>query len=183
MRPLLGTLALLALCLGIAACGDSGARPAGASAPSSHERDRDNDDDHNDDDARVLYYGHAADAADRRSSIALVKRYFAAAAAEDGKRACGLLVPLLAESVVEEDGRSPGLRGRTCAAVVSKLFKMRHRMLLEKRAALEVIAVRVKGDRGLVVLNFPEIREARQLGERRVDGRWKLHELLDGIIE
>ena len=185
MRPLLALLVLLALCPSIAACGHTDGRPANASVstPSSHKRDRDNDGDHNDDDAQVLYYGHAADVADRTSSIALVRNYFAAAAAKDGKRACGLLVPLLAESVVEEDGRSPALRGRTCAAVVSKLFAMHHHMLLEKNAALQVLEVRIKGNRGLVVLNFPEIPEARQFAERRIDGSWKLASLLDGIIE
>jgi hypothetical protein len=188
MRPLLGLLLLLALCLGIVACGDSGGRPAKASAAttstsSSHERDRDNDGDHNDDDARVLDFGHAADAIERSSLIGLVKHYFTAAAAEDGKHACELLVPLLVELVVEEDGRSPMLRGRTCAVVVSKLFALHHRMLLEKNAALQVLEVRVKGDRGLVVLNFPEIPEARQFGGRRIGGSWKLDELLDGIIE
>ena len=183
MRPLLCLLALLALCSCLAACGGSGGRPVDASAASGHERDRDNDGDHNDDDAQVLYYGHAADAAERQSSIALVRHYFVAAATENGKQACGLLVPLLAESVVEEDGKSPALRGRTCAVVVSKLFALDHRLLLEKNAALQVLEVRIKGNRGLVVLNFPEIPEARQFGEHRIDGGWRLTALLDGIIE
>lgn len=208
MKPLLGGLAVVALCLGIVACGDSSKRPGAttdvASNRSAQENDRDNDGDHNDDDGRVLFYGHAASAADRRGSVALVTSYFAAAAAADGAKACALLVPLLAESVVEEDGRSPALRGRTCAEVMSKLFRLHHRTLVEKRAALQVIAVRVEGNKGLAVLNFPGIREVRrlgegsevlvapdsrgthevrQLGERRVDGTWKVLDLLDGIIE
>jgi hypothetical protein len=189
MKPLLGTLAVVALCLGVVACGDSGERHAtGASAtvaPSAatHENDRDNDGDHNDDDGRVLNYGHPASAADRRSSVTLVTRYFAAAAAADGAKACALLVPLTAESVVEEDGHSAALSGRSCAAVMSKLFRLHHRMLVEKRAALEVISVRIEGNKGLAVLDFPEIHEVRQLGVRRVDGAWKVVDLLDGIIE
>lgn len=131
----------------------------------------------------MLDYGNPANAADWRRSVALVKRYFAAAAAADGAGACRLLVPLSAESVVERDGGSPPLRGRTCAVVMSKLFRLHHRMLAEKSAALEVIAVRIKDDRGLAVLNFPEIHEARQIGLRRVRGTWKVVDLLDGIME
>src|SRR3981081_2539322 len=69
---------------------------------STHNNDRDNDGDHNDDDEKVLYYGHAANAADRQSSIALVTRYLAAAAAEDGAAGCRMLAPVIAESIVED---------------------------------------------------------------------------------
>lgn len=193
-RGSLGVIAALVLGLGVASCGGSGARSAtdaaadrgstGAahnlSAPGS---DRDNDGDHNDDDTRVLDYGQPANAADWRRSVALVKRYFAAAAAANGAGACRLLIPLSAESVAEEYGETPQLRGGTCAVVMSKLFRLHHRMLTEKSAVLEVIAVRINGYRGLAVLDFPEIHEARQIGLRRVQGAWKVADLLDGIIE
>jgi hypothetical protein len=196
-RHLLAALAAAALGLGVASCGGSGGAVA-PRAPSSaagagsrtirsdfstRDNDRDNDGDHNDDDSGVLYYGRAADAADRNASIALVRRYFAAAAAEDGATACSLLVPFIAESVVEDDGRSPGLRGGTCAAVMSKLFRRRHRLLALKNDTLRVLEVRVAGGKALAVLDFPSIPEVRQLVERRVGGRWRLLVLLDGILE
>lgn len=165
---------------------DRRGRRRSASADSNtptHNNDRDNDRDHNHDDARALNYGHAADAAGRRVLATLVARYFAAAAAGDGGSACRLLVPLQAESVVEEDGRSPSLRGRTCAVVMSKLFKLHHRELAEKSAALRVIETRVKDDRGLAILYFSEIPEVREIGLRRVGGKWKVLDLLDGILE
>lgn len=176
-------LGLLALSSGLSACGDSGGPANAAHTASSHARDRDNDGDHNDDDAQVIYYGHAANATVRQSAIALVRGYYAAAMAENGRRACAMLVPLMAELVVEEDGKSPALRGRTCAVVMSKMFALQHRQLVEKGVALQVLEVRVNGDRGVIVLNFPEIPEARQFDIRRIDGSWKLTSLFDGIIE
>jgi hypothetical protein len=181
-------LATAVLCLGTAACGSTDGKGtaearAGAGA-STQQRDRDDDGDHNDDDNQFLYYGLAASAAEERSSVALVRRYYAAAAAADGAKACSLLVPLLAESIVEEVGKSPGLVGNTCAVVVSKLFKRHHRELSEKRAALTFYAVRIKGDRGLILIEFPAIRrELRQTGERRIGGVWRIDKLFDSFIE
>lgn len=194
---LLGALAATALGLGVASCGGSSdvaasRNPSHAAASrstvvtsnfSTHDNDRDNDGDHNDDDEKVLYYGHAADPADQSASIALVRRYFAAAAAENGATACSLLVPFIAESVVEDEGQSPGLHGGTCAAVMAKLFRRDHRLLALKNDTLKVIDVRVAGGKALAVLDFPTIPEVRQLVERRVAGRWRLLELLDGILE
>lgn len=189
MRQLLGALALMTLAL--AGCGGSsghvapGLGSASATQPnfSTQHNDRDNDGDHNDDDGKVLFYGHAADAGDRNASSTLVKRYFAAAAAENGAQACALLVRFVAESVPEEDGHSPQLHGKTCAVVMSKLFKLHHKPLAAKNASLRVLAVRVEGQKALVVLGFPNIPEVRQITARRVAGTWRLLDLLDGILE
>jgi hypothetical protein len=176
----------LVLCLTLAACGDASKQSTGGArgvTSTAHKNDRDNDNDHNDDDGNVLDFGQAASATDRQVSVALVTRYFAAAAAANGAMACTLLAPLMAESVVEVDGHSAALRGSTCAQVMSKLFRLHHPMLVEKSAALKVVTVRILGNTGLIVLDFPEIPEVRQIGERRIDGRWAIFDLLDGIIE
>jgi hypothetical protein len=182
MRALLGVLAVLALCPSIAACGSSSSGTAGAST-APHHRDRDNDNDNNDDDSGVLDFGHAADAADRQSLLVLVKRYYAAAAAENGAHACALLVPLQAEAVAEQGGESQALSGHTCPVVMSKLFKLHHAVIAGKAAAMNIIALRILGDTGLVVIEFPEIYEARQIGVRRIAGNWRVFDLLDGIME
>jgi hypothetical protein len=192
----LGTLAIIALGLDLAACGNSSRVASSARANSSgnrsnyapsnfstHNNDRDNDGDHNDDDAGVLYFGHAAGPADERAAVALVTRYFAAAAAGDGAAGCRLLAPFIAESLAEEDGHSPRLRGTTCAVVLSKLFKLHHALLAEKHATLKVIGVRLEGARGLVIFDFPAIPEVRQITERRVGHSWRLLYQLDGILE
>jgi hypothetical protein len=192
---LAGTLAWLAL----TGCGGSGAgtasggatgaaTTAGASTTiesnfSTHNNDRDNDGDHNNDDGWILHYGHTANPSDRRTSVALLKRYFAAAAAKDGATGCSSLVPFIAASVVENDGHSAGLIGKTCAVVMTKLFKMHHKLLAEKNATLRVMDVRVLGDKALAILDFPAIPEMRQIAERRVGNTWKLLDLLDGILE
>lgn len=154
----------------------------GANDFSTHNNDRDNDGDRNNDDEGVLDYGHAADARDRRQSIKLVTRYFAAAAAGDGRTACSLLAPFIAESTVEDYGHLPGSRGRTCATVLSKLFERRHAELARKQRSMSVIGVRVQGHKALAILDFPSIPEVRLIGER-LEGRWRMQDLLDGNLE
>jgi hypothetical protein len=198
MRSIARILAVALLGLGATSCAGGSttsrgsatvARQTGSAsttaAPnfSTHNNDRDNDGDHNDDDGKVLYYGHAASPSDRRASVALVTRYFAVAAAENGAAACSMLVPFIAEAVAEQDGKSPPLLGKTCAVVMSKLFRLHHRLLALKHATLRVIEVRVEGHKALAVLDFPTIPEVRQFVERRVGRTWKLQELLDGILE
>ena len=66
---------------------------------------------------------------------------------------------------------------------MSKLFKLHHKPLAAKNASLRVLAVRVEGQKALVVLGFPNIPEVRQITARRVAGTWRLLDLLDGILE
>jgi hypothetical protein len=199
MRPCLGILATLALCLGLGSCGGTSTSTSTRRPPvdnaytyndngvtayfPSDKNDRDNDGDNNNDDGNILDYGHASNATDRRASVALVTRYFSAAAAENGATACSLLIPFVAESVVEDDGRTTALYGNTCAAVMSKLFKLHHALLLAKYETLRIPEVRVEGDKALTILEFTTIPEVRQIAERRVGDSWRILELLDGILE
>jgi hypothetical protein len=202
-RCLLGAIAVAALGMGVASCGGSSdlaasRRPSSAVSTGRHvahsvevvpsyltspAKDRDEDADRNDDDEASLSYGRPASRTDRLSSVVLIKRYFIAAAAGDGRAACGLLVPFIAESVVEMDGHSPELRGKTCPVVLSKLFRRHHRLLAEKNASLRVDAVRVQGQKALAVLDFPAIPVVRLMTERRVGHAWRLLPLLDGMLE
>jgi hypothetical protein len=179
---------------GLVACGGASSdTPAqttskdGSSAPSgsipSHGKDRDNDNDNNDDDEGTLGYGHLADSADGQAIMSLVKRYFADAATESGAKACALLTPFVAETVVEVDGHTSALKGGTCAAVMTKLFKQHHQDLLGKRTSLKIMRIGVEGDKSLVALDFPEIPEVRQIVMRRYNNRWTVLQMLDGIIE
>jgi hypothetical protein len=161
------------------------ARPPALTAPtfSAHGKDRDNDTDHNDDDGKILDYGHPASRRDFRLSADLVRRYFAAAAGEQGARACSLLAPFVAEAVPEYSGRSSGPHGDSCPVALKKLFEHHHSELAMKNATLEVVGVRVEGRRGLVVLAFPTISEVREIVERRVGNGWRLIDLLDELLE
>jgi hypothetical protein len=188
MKALLALLAIALIGLCADACGGSSKTSSnppnrGYSLSGYPISDRDNDGDHNDDDGHVLDFGHLASPSDRQASVALVKSYFAAAAAEDGAKACSLLVPAIAESVVEDYGHTEGLTGTTCAMVLSKLFKQHHRLLAVKSSNLEIMRVGIEGTRALVAMNFSKIPEARQITERRVGSTWRIVDLLDGIFE
>ncbi|MGC2374842.1 MAG: hypothetical protein WA484_13295 [Solirubrobacteraceae bacterium] len=188
MKPLLTLLTTAFLGLAVCACGGasnlatSNATRVGSNSTTTYRNDRDNDGDNNDDDEQILDFGHTADAADNRAITALVTRYYAAAAAEDGTGACSLLTPFIAESVVE-DYRHTSLNGKSCPAVMSKLFKRQHREILSKNATLKVMRVGIEGNSSLVVLDFPTIPEVREITVRRSANTWTILSLLDGILE
>jgi hypothetical protein len=153
--------------------------PGATQASRPVENDNDGDGDGGADDNG---WGHAASTGDRRAVVALVKRYYAFAAADDGTAACSLIYSIFAEEIPEVYGEPPGepaLRGKTCGVVMSKFFRQIHRWLTTDLATLEVIDVRVKGLRGLALLSFkntPEHDIPVHL-EHRV---WKIDALLDG---
>jgi hypothetical protein len=207
-RLMLITIALASI--GVGACGNAGkvassashAAPgalttggAGAtsistatSTPRGFARDNDDDNDsrgnsyYDEDDNVILRYGHSASAADVQAVTAIVKRYYAAAAAGDGVKGCSLIYSLFAETIPEEYGRPPagppGLRGKTCAVIVSKLFKQNHRQLVADNTVLKVTGVRVEGNRGWAVLSL-QMRSAHRILVHRERGAWKIDELLD----
>jgi hypothetical protein len=158
----------------------TGAKPGGDS-------DNDNDNDiadnagkgyYDKDDGPISSFGHAADTRDERALVAVVKRYYEAAAAGDGATACSLTYPVLAKSIPEDYGQEPGpayLRGaKTCAAVMSLLFTHEHRQLT---AALEVTVVRMGGGEALVLLGSKTVPSSFVV-LRRSHGAWRIDELL-----
>jgi hypothetical protein len=185
MKPLLGLLAIVLLGLGVAACGSSRAsHSSGAATTATVKKDRDDDGDDNDDDAHVLYYGKAPSAAEKQAIETLVSSYYAASATANGAKACTLLMPFVAEAVVEQIGQNPNLRGRTCATVMSKLFRLHHTLLAGENASLKFYSVRVGDGKALTVLSFANLPEVRQITERHdASGQWKVLDLLDGILE
>lgn len=126
------------------------------------------------DDGSALDYGHAASAAQQRTLRALVERYYAAATAADGTRACPMIVSPLAGSIVEDYGQGAGpayLRGaKTCAAVMSRFFKHIHSRLA---AGFEVTGVRVAGNEGLVFLGSKGVPASEVLVEHQ-GGAWRV---------
>jgi hypothetical protein len=199
--PVVFAVALLSL--GVTACGGASKTTVSASHASSTtalsdtppataaatttpakpsiKNDLDKDSDNNNDD---YAYGYPASAADRSTVTALVRGYYAAAAADDGTTGCSLIYSLFAEEIPEVYGEPPGppsLRGTTCAAVVSKLFERHHQEMIVDHATLKVIAVRVKGRRALVMLSF-EHRPMREIMVRLERRTWKIGELLDNAL-
>jgi hypothetical protein len=130
-------------------------------------------------------YGPRADAADRQEIVAVVKRYYAAAAAQDGAKACSLLYSGIAKSVPEDYGESPGtpyMDGKTCAAVLSKLFEHRNGQPTADLAAMEVADVRVNiYNEALVLLRLPT-KTYDEVSLHREGKSWKILQLLGGPL-
>jgi hypothetical protein len=129
------------------------------------------------DDNGIRAYGHAASAADRRTIATLVSRYFAAAAAGDGTKACPLIYSILAEAIPEDYGQPPGpayARGKTCAVVMSKLFEHSRSQVA---GGFEVTGVRVEGNQARALLGSRTI-PASFIVAKREHGVWKIDVLL-----
>ena len=134
------------------------------------------------DDEEIEIYGRPATPAEHRAAVAFAKSYFAAAAAEDGARACKLLLPRLAKGIggsYESRGDPSYLRGKTCPEVMTKLFRHRHKLMAAEAAGLEVTDVRVTTSTAFILLAFKGIVERRFMGVERFGKTWKLEALLD----
>ncbi len=147
--------------------------------------DKDNDLGAADDDSNndsVLDYGHAAAPAEAHAIKALVERYYAAALAENGAKACSILYSTLAESVPEDYGQSPPgpayMRGTTCPTVMTLFFKHVHPQVALEYPKLKVVRVRLVERHGLVVLRFGRLPE-REIPVDREGHTWRISALLD----
>jgi hypothetical protein len=128
----------------------------------------------------ISTFGHEATGTEKQAITALVKRFYAAAAADDGAKGCSLIYSILEEAVAEDYGKPPGppaLKGKTCAVVMSKLFKRVPGQPSAVLAKTQVISVRVKGREGFVLLHS----SGMPIGEvsiQRERGTWKLDEII-----
>jgi hypothetical protein len=144
-----------------------------------YEGTYDNNRYHDGDDSGILGWGHAVSAAEEREIAATVKRYYAAAAAEDGARACPMIVSILAGSVREDYGHGsagpPYLRsGRTCPATMTLLFRHFHRSL---KSPVAVTGARTSGEETRALLGSRTL-PASTIAVRRERGAWKIAKLL-----
>lgn len=189
IKPSLMLLAVALLALGAGSCGSTHKGRGSASdsssstpSPSSLMADQDKDsldgDYHDGDDGAVRYYGQAASAPDALAITALVKRYYAAAAAGDGEQACALTYYIEVERLPEQYGQPPGplwLRGaNTCQAVLSRVFKHFHNQLT---VPVVVTGVRVDGDHADALVGFRTL-PAGVVKARREGRAWKIDGLL-----
>jgi hypothetical protein len=201
MRFLFLLLAIAPLGIGVNACGgaskgtDSASRASTKPSQGYLVGDRDDDDleggyTADSDDTRVRDYGHEASTTDKLAVMSLVKRYYAAAAGEDGAGACALVYSRIAKGlnftkVVPKEyvpaAGSSVFHGKNCAEVALLLFTVDHQQLVTDVTSLHVTGVRVKGGRGLVMLGFRTTGE-RMIAVKREGGVWKLGELLDSEI-
>jgi len=211
MRQLLAMLATVLLLLLSGACGGTGkvasSRSSGSHAetgkgasdmhapvttPGSYSRndgDNDFDDargyrDNSKNDDRILFaaYGKRANPNDARAVTALVKRYYAAAAAGDGARTCSLLDSSLANALAPEQRQSAPAPREACARAISPLLRQQHQHLIADNVSTMVVtSVHVKGNLGLAALGFRTMPEGEIVVER--EGKaWKVDALFDGAM-
>jgi hypothetical protein len=136
---------------------------------------------HDADDGAILSFGRPASVRDTRAISAAVSRYYAAALAHEGSRACSMIDPGLARAVPLDYGRlGPSYLhgGKTCAAVLERLFKHEQRQL---PAAIQITDVRVDGDAGLAFFGSRAIAASDIFLERK-NGSWKIEQLLGGPL-
>lgn len=132
-----------------------------------------------------MHFGHAADPVDERTIAAIVKRYYAALAAQDAPAVCSLLLEVIAESLPEDQPAGSGsvqqvsAPGRTtCPAAISGVLAESHRALLSKSRTLHVIGVRVRRRRASALLRFGGT-SARHILLYKEGGAWKIGTLAD----
>lgn len=135
-----------------------------------------------DDRMTIMLGGSEADAADRRSIEALVKRYFAAAATGNGRAACATFLAFEARKIPAyvRDGTVPAyVRGaKSCAAAMTRVFRrFRHQL----STPVTVTDVRVRADgAGLAVLGSTTM-PAGYLSLHRQRGAWWIQVPTRGI--
>ena len=197
MRTLLVLLTAVLLGAGLLACGGAGGGSGSVSQDGLggtylHE---DNDADTNiyneeTDDQRTREFGKAASPEDTKAVIALVRRFYAAAAAGDGAAACSLMAPSLARDAGLSEAAeaahppvpgAPNLHGDPCPTVMSLLFKEDHEQLVAESATLVVTGVRVEGAHGLALLGFKTMPE-RWILVAREHGAWTIDAPLDSEL-
>jgi hypothetical protein len=130
------------------------------------------------DDRATFLYGHSPSVVERAAISRIVKRYYAAAMAGEGAVACSMLLPAYAHSIPEDYGQDGGPSylhgGKTCAAVMSMLFKHSHEELAE---AVYIAEVRVDHATAQVVLASRKMR-ASSISLTHGTGSWKVQEML-----
>jgi hypothetical protein len=162
------------MALGPSACGSSDKHAAAVRSEVPRGQDADGDIDtlgqggrYDRDNDATFQWGPVASAADRRVVVALVKRYYAIAAAGDGAGACSLLDPLIVEMVAEDESH------RGCAHNMDRLFARFHRQLVEDLGSFRVVVVQRRENTAAVLVDFAPTR-LWQVFVRRTHGHWRL---------
>ncbi len=120
--------------------------------------------------------GDSRPQAERIAMTGLVARYYAAAAADDGAAACSMLYSVFEETIAPDYGEPPGppsLRSRTCAGVLTKLFRLIPGQPPASLARTRVIGVRLAGRRGEVLVRSPTL-PAGEIAIRLEHSVWRV---------
>jgi hypothetical protein len=166
---------------GTSATESSGAGMFGGPSP---VRDVGDDKDGDNDNERVRKRGRSVSATERQAIEAVVKRYYAAAADDDGPTACWLIYRTFAKAIPEEYGRPsgpPGLRGNTCATVMTKLFREEHARLVADLDAT-VTDIRATAGTAVVLLYYNNTKPEHTTSVQLEGSVWKISTLIDNKL-
>jgi len=129
----------------------------------------------------VRSYGTKADDADETAIATAVKDFYAAKSAGDGARACALLARATREAMIDTLAQSGQGEGEGCGAVLASLLADQAPRYRDRIAGVEVTGARVKGDRGLALIEIEAVPE-EVIPVRREDGSWKVAALAGSEI-
>lgn len=124
----------------------------------------------------ITSYGRKASGYEAEKITAEVERYYALLARRSGARACVMLSPSLAASVVEDYAVIPGLHGHTCGAVLAKVAGQAGHSSASLLAT-KVTGVRLRGNRGFVQLTAPRMPTG-EIAIERHSGVWSIEALV-----
>jgi hypothetical protein len=128
----------------------------------------------------VMKYG--ASHTERRAIVAVVKSYFAAAAAADGKAGCQLIDSNLGTALGQEQTGLPAGDSGTCAATLSLLFKRQQgHFVAENPTTMVVTGVHVRGEESFVTLGFKTMPESDIILQHEGNA-WKIDALFDSPL-
>lgn len=124
-------------------------------------------------------YGKKVDRTDQRTVTALVKRYYAAAAAADGTATCSMLDSSLIAGLAQGQSQTAPGASASCAVIATSLLKQRHtRLAADDAGSMIVIQVRARGNLGLAVVGF-KTTPISEILLKHEQGTWKIGALFD----
>jgi len=128
------------------------------------------------DDNPVRFYGREAAGVERQTILTLVRRYYAAAARNDGGKTCQMMFSGTVREFVKQN--SQRAHSKQCSRIASFEFAQMHTELKRDVATLKFIRIRVKGASGIVLLRFEKAAELSPLSIQRDGPAWKVAQLL-----
>lgn len=137
---------------------------------------------HDEDDQAVVQFGHPANSHDLHAVRTTVERYYSAARALHGSKACALMLTTFAKAVPLDYGKlgASYLRGgKTCAGVLTLLFKHMRRELGEP---VQVTEVRISGSTALAFLGSKAMR-ASVISLKREGTRWAVSQTIGAVLQ
>jgi hypothetical protein len=129
----------------------------------------------------VRSYGTKADAAAETAIATAVKDFYVAKSAGDSAQACALLARPTREALIDTLAQSGRLEGKGCPAVLASLLADQAPRYRDRIAGVEVTGARVRGGRGLALIEI-EATPEEVIPVRREHGSWKVAALAGSEI-